>query len=340
MSIVTVAKLAGVSHATVSRVINGREGVAEDTIRAVQQAMQSVGYTVSDRRPGPKPNSRRAKSKARIVCVCNEFPGKDDRPAGFELFVRGVEAALVQRDLGLNLVFTKDADTIPPAIRNEEPDGLLLHGVPPTGDAEALYRSLPVVWLMANRIEPRWGDQVMPNSDAIGQLAAEYLLARKHRHLALVNTRPGWYHRIRSKAFETAAIGAGAKATLLCESINQQIGNGNPSESMLLVLDRYLALSPRPTGLFIADEPQALWFHSLLQRSGVIPGKDVELVTCNNELKGYLSSLDPRPASMDIRLELIGRIAVECLFWRIDHRDVPGRIITQVDPLLVRGSET
>ena len=39
-----VADLAGVSEATVSRVVNGREGVAEDTRRRVQQALTQLGY--------------------------------------------------------------------------------------------------------------------------------------------------------------------------------------------------------------------------------------------------------------------------------------------------------
>lgn len=39
-----VAELAGVSQATVSRVVNGRPGVAEDTRRTVLRALQELGY--------------------------------------------------------------------------------------------------------------------------------------------------------------------------------------------------------------------------------------------------------------------------------------------------------
>ena len=43
-----VAKLAGVSHQTVSRVINGSDHVREDTIKRVLDAMQKLDY-----RPNP-----------------------------------------------------------------------------------------------------------------------------------------------------------------------------------------------------------------------------------------------------------------------------------------------
>jgi DNA-binding LacI/PurR family transcriptional regulator len=338
MSIVAIAKLAGVSHATVSRVINGRNGVSDETAGHVQRAMRSVGFVPSDRRPGPKPNSRRPRRKSRISCLCNVIPVQMDRPAGFELFVRGVEAELAEHAMTLNLVFTQDAASVPPAIRHDLPDGLLLHGAPPTGEAEQLYRGLPVVWLMANRVQPSFGDQVMPNSEAIGQLAAEYLVGRGHRRLAMLNIRHGWFYDIRANAFESSAAALGASSEILtCKPQGEEHTDGDPSTRLAHLMERYLALSPRPTGLFVVDEPQTLAFYSLLQRHGIRPGKDVECIACNNENKEYLSALDPRPASIDIRLELIGRLAVNSLLWRMDHHDVPGRIITEVDPLLVPG---
>ena len=58
MSISKVAKLAGVSSSTVSRVINNHPRVAPETAQSVREAMQTLGYTPSETRPGPKPQSR------------------------------------------------------------------------------------------------------------------------------------------------------------------------------------------------------------------------------------------------------------------------------------------
>lgn len=67
------------------------------------------------------------------------------------------------------------------------------------------------------------------------------------------------------------------------------------------------------------------------------PGRDVLLVSCNNELP-YLSTLHPTPATLDIRAESIGRLGVQRLIWRLEHRHVPERIRTMVEPALIESA--
>ncbi|HZK04855.1 MAG TPA: LacI family DNA-binding transcriptional regulator [Actinomycetaceae bacterium] len=60
-----IAKVAGVSTATVSRVLNGRRGVAEETRRAVLSALDVLGYE--------RPEKLRAKTAGRIGLVIPEI---------------------------------------------------------------------------------------------------------------------------------------------------------------------------------------------------------------------------------------------------------------------------
>src|SRR5262249_979224 len=60
MSIVAVAKRAGVSVATVSRVINDLNNVRAETVQQVRAAMQEMGYTPPRVKRGPKGGPRRA----------------------------------------------------------------------------------------------------------------------------------------------------------------------------------------------------------------------------------------------------------------------------------------
>mgnify|MGYP003642453658 CR=1 FL=1 len=57
MNMTEVAKAAGVSQSTVSRVVNGRSFVGEKTRHRVHEAMERLGYTPQppDRRPGRDP---------------------------------------------------------------------------------------------------------------------------------------------------------------------------------------------------------------------------------------------------------------------------------------------
>ncbi|MEL7484395.1 MAG: LacI family DNA-binding transcriptional regulator, partial [Planctomycetota bacterium] len=50
MPIGEVAALSGVSRATVSRVLNGGQGVSPATIRRVQDAIEELGYSRSHTR--------------------------------------------------------------------------------------------------------------------------------------------------------------------------------------------------------------------------------------------------------------------------------------------------
>ena len=67
MPISEVAKLAGVSSSTVSRVINNHPSVAPETVTSVRNAMQQLGYAPSERRPGPKPSFRSRTGTANIA---------------------------------------------------------------------------------------------------------------------------------------------------------------------------------------------------------------------------------------------------------------------------------
>ena len=62
-----VARLAGVSQKTVSRVINNHPRVAPETAESVRKAMQELNYTPSDRRPGPKPSPHPRRSAPAIA---------------------------------------------------------------------------------------------------------------------------------------------------------------------------------------------------------------------------------------------------------------------------------
>jgi hypothetical protein len=67
MSIVRVAKYAGVSTATVSRVLNSVGGVSEATVNSVLAAVEALKYDPREEKRGPKPGQHRVGSSR--LCV-------------------------------------------------------------------------------------------------------------------------------------------------------------------------------------------------------------------------------------------------------------------------------
>src|SRR5688500_15509408 len=210
MSITRVAKLAGVSSSTVSRVINNHPRVAPETAESVRKAMEQLKYTPSDRRPGPKPSLRTRTGAANIAFLVLGTSGGRSTPA-FEGLLHGVSHAANQH--GLNLVFTHvpDAEHLSSSILSGRLDGALLHGALPGKELRQRLRDVPTVWLMGNRRRPEWGDQVMPDGYEVGELAAKHLLARGHRELAFLNLDGGhWALRLYGHAFHATALDTGA----------------------------------------------------------------------------------------------------------------------------------
>ncbi|HEY1683297.1 MAG TPA: LacI family DNA-binding transcriptional regulator [Tepidisphaeraceae bacterium] len=336
MSINKVAKLAGVSNSTVSRVINNHPRVAPETAKAVRKAMSTLDYKPSDRRPGPKP-SLRTRTGATTIAFLVFGTSRNRTTPAFERLLNGVSLASSANNLNLLFAQVPNPEELPGRIIDANVNGLLLHGALPGPEVRERLQRIPTVWLMGNRRRPEWGDQVMPDGYEIGELAARYLTERGHKHLAFFDLDADhWAFRVYGHAFSASAADHGAQVHQLEQKrqLGQDYWQPYMTDSTQELVDRYCRIEPRPTGIFVADDMQAATIQPALQRSGVdIRPGGVEVVSCNNEIS-FLMGLSPRPASIDIRAEAIGQRGVEQLIWRLEHPDIAERTTIAVEPLI------
>jgi LacI family transcriptional regulator len=343
MSLQRVAQLAGVSTSTVSRVVNEHPSVAGDTVTAVRDAMQRLNFipTSRVRRHHSRLELSVAGKPASVGFVVLGTTGANAAPA-FEKLLRGVSSACTDNGMGLRIGFVSDLAHAPQWLLARQVDGLLLHGEQPAGLALERFGAGPAVWLMGNRRRPTWGDQVMPNNAAIGDLAAKYLIRRGHRRLAHLGVGGGaWSLRLRSFAFVHAAEDAGADARVLDASVETPSSDYWCADGLAAAADHLvneLMVNGRPsaTGLFLAEDRLLPLVDRALQSRGVRigAGGDVEIVSCNNE-RPHHAGLQSQPAVIDIHPEAIGRRGVEQLTWRMRNPDVSERVRTMVDPTLL-----
>lgn len=324
MSITRVAKMAGVSSSTVSRVINNHPRVAPETAETVRKVMQKLGYTPSANRPGPKPANRYRNGGStggqgrRLLVLGGE---RGTGTPGFELLMQGVSSASMRT--GSELILASAPDD-PAAMRQwlaqQRVDGLFISpGM--SREQRVGLEAFACVAMMGHRRRPDFGDQVMQDAYGVGELAASYLLSRGHRHLAFLNLDADhWAIHLYGHGFEFTAKLAGARISAV-ETEKRQIGvnwRDFAPETVDHMVRAYLTLSPRPTGLFIAEDAQTALLQPALQRAGVEVGPGgVEIVSCNNE-RPYLAGLVPHPATVDIRIPTIGERALELLVRRVD----------------------
>lgn len=341
MSITKVAKLAGVSSSTVSRVINNHPRVAPETEKSVRKAMEQLSYVPSERRPGPKSQARlRSESKTIAFLVFGASTGQAS--PGFSSLLRGVSMGATENNLTLSFNYVPDPEQLPSRLLDQGLDGVLLHGAPPGAEIERRLRKIPTVWLMGNRRRPGWGDQVMPDSYEVGHLAAQYLVQEGHSRLAFLNLdEMHWPFRQYCLAFSAAAAELGVDILSLEQTrqITSDYWGAHSPAAIETLVQRFMSLSPRPTGLFVADNVQVAALQPALQKAGLNIGPGhTQIISCNNE-KPYLIGLSPRPAVVDIRVESIGQRGVEQLIWRMSHPHVSERIISGVEPFLVKWDE-
>src|ERR1700742_4698396 len=104
-----VARLAGVSTATVSRVVHGQDRVREATRIRVQQAIEELGYVPDG---AAQSLSRRSKNVIGLVCVERLAPHQYDIESMSLLFydeiLRGVEQRIRDHNWSLMITYLRE----------------------------------------------------------------------------------------------------------------------------------------------------------------------------------------------------------------------------------------
>jgi LacI family transcriptional regulator len=201
------------------------------------------------------------------------------------------------------------------------------------------YRSLPAVWLLSTHTQPHdWADHVLPDNERVGTLAADNLAAQGHRAVAFFNDQPehpGFASR--GAAFCVAARERGMEClSFIAEkSARGLLWGFGPDSDCAKLVERLLGATPRPQAVFVPTDEQVLHLYPLLARQGIVPGRDLAILSCDNQ-DVWLRQLDPRPPSIDLNFELIGQRAVEQLLSRITHPDQPPgtRILVPPKPIV------
>ena len=329
VSILDVAQRAGVSHSTVSRVINNRPGVSAEATQRVHEAMRDLGYTHREKRPGRKPKAHAAVGTGLIGLVMS---GADvdfkTSPVAASVF-HAAERRLTS--LGYDLLVTRleEGGKLSPTIERGVVDGLLLYGHPPPLSIGEKLRLRPSVWLLSERAgSGYWGDRVGPDNQAVGVAAAEYLASRGRTRVVCVEVQGA--HRgfsERASAFRDSAAGLGLEV----ETVS---GSESDAES---IASELVALRDGLTGAFIPrDRLTAKVLASLARRDAAL-AVALDVVSCDND--GVLDGLPRRPATLDIRADVIGERAVDQLLWRIEHPTDAMRSLLTVEPMLIAGTD-
>jgi DNA-binding LacI/PurR family transcriptional regulator len=266
-----VARHAGVSVATVSRVLNDVPVVSDDMRDRVREAIATLGY-----RPSSAARSLSLGRSQAIGVVAPFFTS----PSVVER-LRGVAERVREHGYGLMLFDVETSEQRAAAFsefaRRDRVDGLLVISLPLSDDdVEALGRDrLPVV--MVDCAHPRVPHVVIDDARG-GELAAEHLLARGHRRIGFVGDEPDAAFGFtssedRRRGFRRALRRAGVRPAPELE----RCGRHGRAHARALA-EALLRRPDRPTAVFAASDTQAIGVLEAAQALGLgVPG-DVAVI--------------------------------------------------------------
>lgn len=337
MSLGEVAKRAGVSIATVSRVLNNTPGVRPETVKHVRKAMTAVAYDPTAVRRGPRHGKRDGKRAQSIaVLVLGQTQEQWFRRPVFSAVVAGINRAANERGIQVLIDHVLDPAELNPSIRKGLFNGALTF-VRANSDPrllDAVRAHLPVVRIMGQEMVDDELDFIGPDDLAVGRLAFRYLAEKGCKRIAYVTTRPDHEAlvlrsvglRIAASQSNVAELEAFVCGPSNFESLMRMpLFTGKDLES---IADAIAKSNPRPDGLFVSQDAEMIGLYPMLVQRGIRPGTDVQIISCNNE-QSALALLNPRPTTIDLGTDQIGRWAVTRLVNRIARpADPPVRMLT------------
>jgi DNA-binding LacI/PurR family transcriptional regulator len=332
VSITKVSKAAGVSIATVSRVLNGSVNVSPEASRAVHEAVKRLGYNPP--RDGAAGRPRRTPSGMKTGNIAVLFPDVHQEALRTTLsgrLLHGIEEVLRRRGLAMVVSGLSDAHSLPPCIERKQVDAVIVRGTGSAVDFGESMLKLPTVWIFEAGYRPSLAvDMIVEDNALIGTMAADWLLKRGHTRLGYLNPMPDHpSFRVRGIFFREAVENVPDAA----------LTSVSTADTAAIAIDKLLSKSQRLTGLFVpGGDIQVVEIYRALSARGVRVGKDIDLITCVNDAQ-RLATLDPALPNIDIQAEAIGRAAVDSVLWRLRHHDEQPRR-TVIAPILIEGTQS
>lgn len=318
VTIQDVAAKAGVSTATVSRLINGNGFVSAQTKEVVQAVIEATGYSPNRRRRTNGVSKQGKVVNAKLIWTASEEMKFSGSGRGLML---GLTGALRKINAHLNVDYIDASHYEPRSLDLGNVDGVFLHGPDPSDVLLEQLNDIPVVWLLQQGSKD-YGDRVQPNHIRAGLLSARYLIGQGCRQLCCVTSDLfNEYPAARSYGF----TGFAKQQQIPCKELkySKPLMEG-VSPSVLQVIAAELAvdiskLNPRPDGLFVASN-LGPYVHQELIKIGIIPMKDIQMVAGDTNICEQFP-LSPAPVTIRILSKEIGQQAVELLLQRIANPD-------------------
>lgn len=317
VTIYDVAREAGVSMATVSRVVNGNPNVKPLTRKKVLAAIERLGY-----RPNAVARGLASKKTTTVGVIIPDISS-----LFFSELARGIEDIATMYKYNIILCnsdqrMEKELQLIN-TLLEKQVDGLLFLGAEVKEEHLQALTSTSVPTVLA---ATRDADNVLP-SVSIDHFQAAYdateaLVSRGHKRIAMISGPPNdpLSGLMRYEGYKKALNDGGI------ELDEKLVATGNYFyESGLATTKAFLALSEPPTAIFAANDEMAIGAIHAIQDSGLNVPDDIEVIGHDNIR--LVEMVRPRLTSVVQPMYDIGAVAMRLLTKYMNNENVEEHVV-------------
>lgn len=292
-----VAVRAGVSVATVSRVLNNSALVAPDTKQRVGAAIDALNFAPSA--VARSLNAGRTRTIGTLVPTINH--------SIFSRYLNALEDALSDRGYGLVVAVTRGSTELEARKARDlldlGVDGLFVSGIDHSPDFNQIVRRFDVPVIVTSYYDPRSAHPTIGyDNAAIARMAMQYLQTNGHTDVAVIHGPLAESDRTRARV-----QGALSVETMNVQTFECQLSVAGGDEA----LGRIQEAPFTPSAVFCLSDVQALGalFHA--QREGISIPRDLSVMGFDN--LEWSASSTPGITTIELPSETMGARAADAM---------------------------
>ncbi len=329
-TIYDIAKRAGVSPATVSRVLNGYPDVSEKTRKKIQKITEELGF-----QPNAAARGLATKRSMSIGIFFQDHVNSGLRHPFFQNVLASFKDVVGAE--GYDLLFFANQQNGPDSFearaKQRDVDGVLLLGVPRSDPALASLATsqIPCMSIDLDMLGQRAGYLC---SDNVGgaTMAMDYLIKKGHRNIGFVGdaffTKPG-HDRLLGYQQACRRHDLPFRREWVFEGDFTEAGGYRAGK-------RLLDLADMPSAVFCAGDMMALGMMIALREEGIETGRDISIIGFDDiEFAHFVT---PGLTTIRQQTDIMGEQAAKALVGLIENSDMTPPVLTIETILVERGT--
>jgi DNA-binding LacI/PurR family transcriptional regulator len=303
LNIKSVAKKAGVSVATVSRVLNHPDAVAPDTKEHILSVMESLDYTPNWFARGLKLN--------RTGVIALLIP--DILDLGYMEIAKGVEDVAHQKKYNIMLCTTeedrgKEKEQVENFLTRKVDGIILVSSFLKNSDLQQIKKQDVSVVLIGKNEDNTGANLVYTDYKAATSEAVKHMIEIGHKKIGMIyGTRPKLENMDKLEGF---------KKTLMEEGLNYRdshiVEEENSIEGGYLAASKLLNQADRPEALFVSSDTMAIGAMEKIKQTGLRIPQDIAVVGFDNlKISGFM---EPKLTTVAKPMYRMGLVAARLLF--------------------------